>query len=411
MAVLEDITVVEVGDGPAVGFCGKLLASAGARVIKIEPPGGDPSRFDGPRGRIEDGERAPLFMHLHGGKESLALDLETPAGIEVLGRLAGRADVLLESLPAGTLEALGLGYERLRAAHPELVLASITPYGQTGPNRDYVATDITLFASSGAMYREGLPEREPLRYGGHIPRTFPGNVAAGLIMAALFRRRSTGRGDWLDLAEMDCWAAHPNQISRRLLHAYSGDIEPREDTKLAASAAAAGFGRGTYQCLDGYVTFLPLGDRHWPRLVEFVEDPALLEDPRFATREARRDHRADWETIWGAYVGARTVAEIFASAQRAGLPSGPLNDAARLLADPQLEAREFFEDVRDPERGTLRYPGPVAKAGDDMWAPARPAPALGADTRRVLAEDLAMPAGEAEAMARAAADVSAARER
>jgi crotonobetainyl-CoA:carnitine CoA-transferase CaiB-like acyl-CoA transferase len=405
MAVLSAVTVIEVGAGPATAFCGKLLADAGARVIKIEPPDGDPARFDGPRGRLEDPERSPFFLNLNTGKQSVTLDIETPAGIEVLRRLAARADVLLESLAPGTLEARGLAYDALRDANPGLLLASITPYGQTGPYRDYVATDITLFASSGAMYREGLPDREPLRYGGHMPRTYPGNLAAGFIVAALFRRRATGRGDWLDLAEMDAWAAHPNQISRRLQTEYSGQVEAREDTKTAATTAAAGFGRGTYRCLDGFVTFLPLGDRHWPRLVEFVEDPTLFEDPRFATREARRDHRTDWEEIYEAYVGSHTVAEIFTAAQRAGIPSGPLNDARRLLADPQLAERHFFRETTHPGAGALRHTGPVAKSlgVDDVWADLAPAPSLGAHTREVLERDLDLPAGDVEALARSTA--------
>lgn len=413
MAVLSAVTVLEVGPGTATAFCGKLLADAGARVIKIEPPGGDPSRFDGPRERLRDPERSPTFLNLNTGKESLVLDLETPAGIDVLRQLAARADVLLESLAPGSLAGRGLSYEALRDANPRIVLASITPYGQTGPYRDHVATDITLFASSGAMYREGLPDREPLRYGGHMPRTYPGNLAAGFIVAALFRRRTTGRGDWLDLAEMDAWAAHPNQVSRRLQTEYSGQLEEREDTKTAATAAAAGFGRGTYRCLDGYVTFLPLGDRHWPRLVEFVEDPGLLEDPRFATREARRDHRADWEEIYSAYVGSHTVAEIFTSAQRAGIPSGPLNDARRLLLDPQLAERDFFRETTHAGAGALRHTGPVAKSlgVDPIWAEFGPAPALGAHTRDILERELALSVGEVEALTRSTATVAAHGER
>jgi crotonobetainyl-CoA:carnitine CoA-transferase CaiB-like acyl-CoA transferase len=294
--------------------------------------------------------------------------------------------VLLESLAPGALASKGAAPEALREANPALVLASITPYGQTGPYRDYAATDITLFASTGSMYREGLPDREPLRYAGHVPRMFPGTVAAGLVMSALLRRRTTGLGDWIDVSEMDCWASHPNQISRRLNHAFSGDVEEREETKGHASAAAAGFGRGTYRCLDGYVTFLPLGDRHWPRLVELVERPELADDPRFSTREARRLNRDGWEEIFEDYVGARTVAEVFARAQWCGIPSGPLNTAERLLSDMHLGERGYLQEVEHPRAGALRYPGAPAKAGDELWSLRSAAPLLGADSERVLGE-------------------------
>lgn len=374
--VLHGITVIELGPGEAIAYCGRLLADAGANVIKVEPPGGDPSRHETPRGRNQEIERSPLFLHLNTGKRSLVLDIQERGDVDRLRALAQGADVLLESLAPGRLEAIGLTWPALREENPGLVVASVTPYGQTGPYRDYVATDMTVFASGGAMYREGLPNREPMRYAGHVPRTFSGSMAAGLIAAALLRRRRTRLGDWLDLAEMDCWASHPNQISRRLMYAFSGDVEPREDTKLAATAAAAGFGRGTYRALDGYVTFLPLGDRHWPRLVELVGHPELADDPRFATREARRSHRPEWEAIFEAYVGSHTIEEVFTTAQRAGIPSAPLYDAERILSDPHVAARGYLRTIEHPEAGTLRYAGTVAQAPGDFWGAPGPAPRL-----------------------------------
>ncbi len=390
MAVLSGLLVVEAGDGSALAYCGKLLADAGARVIKIEPPQGDPSRFEGQRGRIDDPERSPVFLHLNTNKESLALDIEHEQGRGLLRRLAERADVLLESLPPGRMAELGIEWERLREVNPRLVMCSITPYGQTGPYRDRVATTLTLFASSGAMYREGLPEREPLRYAGQVPRTFPGEVAAGLVAATLFRRRTTGRGDWIDVSEMDCWASHPNQITRRLMHAFSGEAEPREETKTNANPAAAGFGRGTYRCADGYMTFLPLGDRHWPRLVELLEDPSLADDPRFSTREARRLHRADFEEIFERYCAARPVDDVFASAQRAGIPAAPLRDPPRILSDRHIAERGYLVEVDHPVAGRLRYPGAPANAGTDYWSLRSAAPLLGQHSVGVLARDLGL---------------------
>jgi crotonobetainyl-CoA:carnitine CoA-transferase CaiB-like acyl-CoA transferase len=392
------LLVVEAGDGSALAYCGKLLADAGARVIKIEPPQGDPSRFEGPRGRIDNPERSPVFLHLNTNKESLALDIEHEQGRGLLRRLAERADVLLESLPPGRLAELGVEWEHLREANPRLVMCSITPYGQTGPYRDRVATTLTLFASSGAMYREGLPEREPLRYAGQVPRTFSGEVAAALVASALFRRRSTDRGDWIDVSEMDCWASHPNQITRRLMHAFSGESESREDTKSTSTPAAAGFGRGTYRCADGYVTFLPLGDRHWPRLVELLEDPSLSDDPRFATREARRTHRADFEELFERFMIARPVDEVFALAQRAGIPSAPLRDAPRLLNDRQLIERGYLAEADHPVVGNLKYAGAPANAGPDFWSLRTAAPLLGQHSAGVLVGDLDLDGAAVEAL-------------
>jgi len=383
-SILSDYTVIEAGTGEAIAYCGRLLADAGSQVIKIEPPEGDAARWETPRGRNDDPERSPLFLHLNTGKRSVTLDLDTPEGVNELCELASRADILLESLPRTLLERAGFDHSRFRAANPGLVHVSLTPYGNTGPMRDYVATDLTLFASGGAMYREGLPEREPMRYAGHVPRTFSGGMAAAMIAAAVFRRDRTGVGDWIDLSEMDCWAAHPNQVTRRLVWAFSGDAEPREDTKLAATAVTAGFGRGTYRGQDGYITFLPLGDRHWPRLVELVEQPELMDDPRFATREARRSHRSDWEAIFEAYVGARPIADVFRSAQRAGIPSAPLYESSRLLDDEQLEERGYLRTIPHPVAGTLRYPGTIARGPEGFWASeVAPAPLLGEANEQV----------------------------
>ncbi len=377
--VLSGLTIVELGASEATAYCGRLLADAGALVVKIEPPGGDPARHEGPRGLVFDRERAPLFLHLNRGKRSVVCDLGDAGQTERLRRLILTADVLIESLAPGTLAEYGLGYRELSAANPALIMASVTPYGQTGPYSRFAATDLTLFASTGAMYREGLPWREPMRYAGHLPRTYSGGLAAAMVAAALFRRRRTGRGDWLDLAEMDCWASHPNQITRRLIYAFSGDAEAREDTKTSAGAQGSGFGRGTYRCQDGFVTLLPLGDRHWPRLVELVERPELAEDPRFATREARREHRADWEEIFSAYLATRTMSNLFQAAQRAGLPSAPLYDASRILSDPHLAERGYFQTADHPVVGTLRYPGCLALAAEGFWAEPSAAPLLGAD--------------------------------
>lgn len=384
--VLSDVTVVELGEGAALAYCGKLLADSGARVIKVEPPQGDALRRAGPRGLVDDLERSATFLHLNTNKESTVFDIADESDRGSLAALVRRADVLIESLPPGRLAELGLSYEAMSADRPELVVISLTPYGQHGPYRDYAATEMTLFASGGAMYREGLPDREPLRYAGQVPRTFPGLVAAGMVAAALLRRRDTGAGDWIDLAEVDCWASHPNQISRRLVYSFSGHAEPREETKASATPAAAGFGRGTYRCLDGYATFLPLGDRHWPRLVEFVGRPELAEDPRFATREARREHRADWEELYEAFLRELPLSEVFARAQEAGIPAAPLNDAARVLADPHLAERGFFHEIEHPVAGKLRHPGPPANAGADYWRLDRAAPLLGEHTRAVLRE-------------------------
>src|SRR4030042_6642361 len=176
-SALDGIRVIELAQGVAGPYCGKLLADAGAEVVKVEPPEtGDPSRNLGPfPGDMPDGEKSGLYLHLNTNKKSVSLDIGTASGGMILKRLLAKTDILIESYPPGQLAGLGLGYDDLKEELPDLVYCSITPFGQTGPYRDYPANSIALMALSGPMYVSGHPDREPLATGG-----YPADYFAGL---------------------------------------------------------------------------------------------------------------------------------------------------------------------------------------------------------------------------------------
>ena len=269
LLALEGVRVIEIATDVAGPFCGKLLADYGAEVIKIEPPGdGDPSRRAGP---FPDGlahlEKSALFLHLNTNKSSVTLDLESESARDLFEHLIGQSQVLIESGKPGWLESLGLGHNSLKQLRPDLVMTSVTPFGQTGPSKDYEYTELTIFATGGAMYREGMPSREPLRYGAEVAQYFAGTSAAAATMAACLSSALTGDGRWIDVSIQECMAGHPHQIGRRAPFAYSGELDLRRQPHTPFFGGREPYAVGTFRCRDGFASFLPLGPRMWPRKI------------------------------------------------------------------------------------------------------------------------------------------------
>ncbi|MCH8310790.1 MAG: CoA transferase, partial [Chloroflexi bacterium] len=239
LLALEGVRVLEVTDGIAGPYCAKLLADYGAEVVKIERPDATSMtqrQWAGQRAEtsftVED---TALFLHLNTNKKSVALDLESADGQGLFRRLVSESSIVVESLAPGRMESLGIGYESLKALNPGLVMTSVTPFGQTGPYRDYQYTELTVFATGGGMHREGIPERHPLMYGGEIAQYFTGTAAASATMGASLGALLTGQGDWIDISIMECMAGHPHQIGRRAPFAYNGELDPRRESRSSAA--------------------------------------------------------------------------------------------------------------------------------------------------------------------------------
>ena len=383
---LEGIRVIETATGIAGPYCGKLLADYGAEVIKVEQPlVGDPSRSQGP---FPDGvphrEKSALFLHLNTNKKSVTLDLESPGAPDLFRELLIRCHILIESGRPGAMDSLGLGYDQLREVRPDLVMTSITPFGQTGPYRDYEFTELTVFATSGAMYREGLPDREPLRYGGEMAQYYAGSAAAGVTMAACLRSCLDGLGRWIDISIQECLAGHPHQLAYRAPYVYSGESDSRRNPHEPTAAGVESFGAGTFRVGDGYVSFLPLGARMWPNFARMIERPDLVDDPRFDTPEGRAENHSELASISQAWLGSHTRAEVFAAAQDAGLPGGPVLTAGEVLENSHFAQRGYFLDIDHPDAGTLTYTGMPFRLSEVPLTPASPAPRLGQHNSEVL---------------------------
>ncbi len=400
---LAGVRVLDLTHGIAGPYGTKLLAAYGADVIKVEPPGtGDFARSLGPfPGDVPHPEKSGFFLHLNTDKRSVVLDLKTAQGVQVVKELARDADVVVESFKPGVMERLGLSYEVLSRINPNVLMTSISNFGQTGPYRDYLGSELTIFAMGGAMSRLGLEGRYPLILTGNHMQYQAGNVAAMATLSALHAREHLGLGgQFIDVSIMETQMGSINQRMMYLVqYQYTGEKGGRLPRGLAG-----GYPSGYFPCQDGYVN-VAAGRARWPSVVAMLKMPELLYDPRFGTADAQADpnRREEFEgEIWLPWLLERTKMQVVEECQANGLPSAPVNTIGEAMDDfLQAEAREFFVRADHPVAGSLRYPGAPIYAPRGWWRLQRHAPLLGEHTQevlkhgwRVFQQDGAHPSGE-----------------
>ena len=377
---LDSVRVLELTNGIAGPYCAKMLADFGAEVIRIEPP----VPVAQPYPEINEAERNARHLHLNTNRKSVTLDLELERGREVLLDLALHCDVIVESMRPGMVEGLGIGYETLSHSRPDIVMTSVTPFGQDGPYSQWNYTELTLFAMTGAMHREGLPNRYPLKYGGEIAQYFAGTTAAAVTMGALAGVALTGIGDWIDISILEAMAGHPHQIGRRAPFAYSAENDLRVEPRTSAAGGREPYAVGTFRCKDGYVSFLPLGPRMWPNIVQMIGRPELREDSRFLSPQDRSDNRLKLEKIFQSWLDQHTRMEVFDAAQKAGIPGGPVLEALEAADNEHFRERDYFQRIEHPEQGTHSYTGLPFRLSDAQISPSSSAPTPGQHSREVL---------------------------
>ena len=383
---LSELRVVDLTHGIAGPYCTKLLAAYGADVIKVERPGtGDFARTLGPfPGDVSHLEKSGFFLHLNTNKRSVVLDLKTPQGVEVVKELVRDADVLVESFKPGVMERLGLSYEVLSQINPNLIMTSISNFGQTGPYKDYLGSELTIFAMGGPLNRLGLEGRHPLMLTSNHVQYQAGNVAAMATLFAWYAREYRGLGgQFIDVSMMETQIASINQRMMYLVqYQYTGERLGRLPRGIAG-----GYPNGYFPCQDGYVS-VSAGRARWPSVVEMLKMPELLDDPRFSSPEAHADpnRREEFEgEIWLPWLLERTKVQVVVECQAHGLPSAPINTVAEVMDHfLQAEAREFFVKADHPVAGELRYPGAPIYAPRGWWRLSQPAPLLGQHSQDVL---------------------------
>jgi crotonobetainyl-CoA:carnitine CoA-transferase CaiB-like acyl-CoA transferase len=384
---LSDIKVIDLTQGIAGPYATKLLADYGAEVLKIErPPSGDPSRTFGPfPNNQEHPEKSGSFLLLNTNKQSMVVDLKKSQGTDILKALISTADLVIENFRPGVMDQLGLGQEALKSINIKLTLTSISNFGQTGPYRDYKASELTLFAMGGVMNRNGLLGRPPLKLGGNHVQYQAGNIAAMASMFSLFNvKHHDGDGQYIDVAIFETQAASYNaRMPMLLAYQYTGERTPRTDVPGSGFGYPAGF----YPCQDGYVNITG-GGAFWPRTVALLGMPELLNDPRFAPPmgQVSPEGREIFETeIWIPWLLERTKLQIVEQCQQYEILSGAFNTIDEVMdQNPQFEARNYWQTIDHPEAGSFRYPGAPSFTSEKWWQVRSPAPLLGEHTRSIL---------------------------
>jgi len=376
-APLEGLRVVDLTENLAGPFCTMILADMGADVVKVERPGiGDESRRFPP---FLDGESAG-YLTLHRGKRSVLLDLKDARGREAFLRLVGRADVLGEAFRPGTLERLGLGSTTLRAAHPRLVVCSLSGYGQTGPYRERGGYDLIAQAMGGLMSVTGEPGRPPAKCGLPVTDMGCGMWAAIGILLALAAREKTGEGQWVDTSLFEVPLAWGSWHAARYF--ATGEVVGPLGSAHPSSAPYQAFQGG-----DGAWFVLAAGVQHlWERLCKIVDRPDLVADPRFQTNADRVRHAKVIEAELEPVFRRRPAAEWVAACEADGIPAGPVNRLDQAYADPQAQARQMVLELDHPTAGRHRVLGIPVKLSATPGRVRGPAPLLGQHTEEVLRE-------------------------
>jgi len=371
---LEGMVVVSIDQAVAAPLAARHLADLGARVIKIErPDGGDFARaYDG----AVRGE-ASHFVWLNRGKESVAVDLKTAQGRDVLARLLERADVFLHNLGPGAVERLGFGADQLSARHPELVVCTMSGYGSTGPYRDKRAYDLLVQSEAGLVSLTGTPDH-PAKAGIPVADIAAGMYALTNILGALMRRERFGGGAVIEVTMFDAlveWMGHPIHVTD-----HTGAQPPRVGLSHPVIAPY-----DAYPTADGHEIVLGIqNDREWVRLAtDVLGDASLATDPDYATNVARVRNRDMVDDVVGVAMGRLTIDEAVSALDRAKIANARLNTMADVLTHPQLAARDRWREVQTPVGPVRALRSAVEPVGE---VPLAPVPSLGEHTDAVLAE-------------------------
>jgi crotonobetainyl-CoA:carnitine CoA-transferase CaiB-like acyl-CoA transferase len=399
---IDGVRVLDLTHSITGPYATKLLADYGADVIKVERPGGDPSRRLGPfPGDAPHPEKSGTFFYFNTNKRSVVLDLARPGGREAVLRLAAGADVVVESFRPGVLDSLGLGWDVLHAVKPSLSLVSISNFGQTGPYRDYLGSELVLYGFAGEMYTMGVAEREPVKMFGTAALVQSGSAAAAGIMAALFASEFQGIGQHVDFAITD---SHIGGADRRHVGAISFEFSGRRSTRQPMGAR--GILSGVYPCADGWVEFSAAGGR-MDRLREMLNNPEWLADPKWAAPGAlaNLELAQEFDGYFYGWLYEHTKREIWAKAREARVLCGPLFTVEEIRNDAHFSDRGFWASIQHAVLGSVEIPGRPFIMHDSPWEIRRPPPLLGEHTREILMESGYTPAEVDDLVAAGAAEV------
>ena len=398
--ILDGVRVLDLTRVLAGPWATQNLADLGAEVIKVERPGhGDDTRQWGPPFlKDRDGRDSPdaaYYLACNRGKKSVALDIASPDGRRIARALAARSDVLIENFKVGDLARHGLDYASLAPECPRLVYCSITGFGQDGPYRDRPGYDFMIQGLGGLMSvtgeRDDLPGGGPQKVGVAVSDLFTGMYATTAILASLLDRTRTGVGQYIDMALLDVQVA----MLANLSSAYfcSGVSPPR-----MGNAHQAIVPYHVFRAADDFLIVAVGNDAQFRRFCEVLGTPEWADDERFANNPARVRHRPLMVEMISKRLAARSAAEWLAALERAGVPCGPINDLARVFADPQVKHRRMQVSAPHPVAGEVRMVANPMKLSRTPIEYRDPPPLLGQHTDEILRSVLAMDEAEIQAL-------------
>ena len=386
---LHGLKVVELGNFVSGPYCARLLADAGAEVIKVEAPEGDESRRRGPfPDDVPDPDRSGLYIFLNANKLGITVDIGTFSGQKLLGGLLEDADILVENNPPDRMKWLGLDFSFLHQRYPRLIVTSITPFGQTGPYRDFLGDDLVIANMGGLSYATpGLPDKvedpetePPLR-----PATYVADFTAAIVgsvatLMALMAREMDGNGRHADVSEQEAVASA--MVRDLVTPSYLGRDKRRGDPLDSLMP------NSYFPCNDGYVVITAYVEDHWRKLVDVMGNPDWAHDPKFRDGNARTDNWEELRPLIREWTMAHSGQEIHDATQSRGIPCFPAYELGQAVTSDQVAARNFLREVELLPGRTAKIPGLPFRFGDTPWPVRTPAPRLGEHNNVVLSQRL-----------------------
>lgn len=371
---LDGVTVIDLShvyNGPYATF---LMAMAGARVIKVEPPQGEHLRSRGDMG----GADFPFAM-LNSNKESVTLNLKSAIGRRLLRELVFRADILIENFSPGVMDRLGLGAKALQKLNPRLIYGASSGYGRDGPYRDYPAMDLAVQAMSGVMNSTGYPDQPPVKSGAAVCDFSAGIHLYGAVITALYERECHGYGRVVDVSMQDAiYASLASNLG--MLHAR-GDLAPERTGNRHGGLGIAPY--NSYPAKDGYVVINAPGDHHFQAILKVIGRLDLKDDIRFLSRASRVKHFADVDALITQWTTNSFRDEIASQLLASGVPCAPVRELSEVVADKNMHARGSLQLIDHPTLGSVVLPHSPIRFEGTPRLKLVPSRELGADNKKV----------------------------
>ena len=381
---LAGVKVLEYAQMVSGPYCSKLLADLGAEVIKIEEPGtGDEARRREPfPNDIPHPEKSGLFLYLNSNKMGITINLQTTTGRTIFKELIKGVDVFIEDNMPSAMKELGMDYEILAEVNPSLIMASITPFGQTGPYRDYKAYPLNSYhgSSSASILADVIPGEieRPVKGGGYLGDYDSGLCAAVAVVGALYHRLFTGTGQHIDVSKQEALISLERvEIGR---HVNEGGTMSTVSVRQMVG--------GLHRCKDGYVVITIPMQHQWEALAKLISKPEWIKEESYKDDFARAAHAEELNARVGEWMINHTKDEIYHRAQALSCPIGAVSTAEELLHSEQLKARDFFADVDHPQIGRIKFPTAPYRFSRTPWRLERPAPLLGEHNEGIYCDRL-----------------------